>query len=411
MPPVNDPRRGGPIVFLGHATERTGPPIYLLQLIRWLRRHHPELDVHVVAAEGGPLEEEFRSLCPTHVVGRRDLSPEVRPWLHAVEQSFSRRERPKLAESVRNLRWTWYARRRLADLPSFRLAYVNTAGTVQLERVLPHHDHLLVSHVHELDVGLAYHMPPGDLRRVLRRSAHLLAVSGAVEQNLVRNYGVDPARLSRHPGMVVTDGLPDPVDAGERRARRVGGLPADAAVVGSSGTTIWRKAPDVFVRMAWELCRRRPEVSWRFVWVGGDAAGVADLEALAAEAGLSDVMWAVGEQPDPVGWFSAFDVFVLPAREDAFPLVCLEALAVAVPVVCFDNGGMPELVREGCGLVASWPDVGELAGCVERLVDDEDLRHGMGRRGAELVRERHDVEVLAPKVWDAITHWLEHAPT
>lgn len=401
-----------PVVFLSHATERTGPPIYLLHVIRWLRRHHPELEVHVVAAEGGALEEEFRSLCPTHVLGHRDLSPEVRPWLHALEQTVSRRERPKLARWVRNRRWVSYARRRLAGLPPFQVAYANTAGTVHLARVLPHRGHLLLSHIHELDVGLVYHTPPGDLRRVLRRSAHLLAVAGAVEQNLVRNHGVAPDRLSRHPGMVDVAELPGPVDVGERRADREGlGLPVDAVVVGSSGTTIWRKAPDVFVRTAWELCRRRPEVPWRFVWVGGDAAGVADLEALAADAGLSDVMQAVGEQQDPLLWFSTFDVFVLPAREDAFPLVGLEALAVGVPVVCFDNGGMPELVGEGCGLVASWPDVGELARCVERLVDDDDLRHAMGRRGAELVRERHDVDVLAPKLWDEISRWLHETPT
>jgi len=44
---------------------------------------------------------------------------------------------------------------------------------------------------------------------------------------------------------------------------------------------------------------------------------------------------------------SACDVFILPSLEDNLPFTCLEALATGTPVVAFDAGGVPDMVRPG----------------------------------------------------------------
>ncbi|OUX50264.1 MAG: hypothetical protein CBE43_07520 [Rhodopirellula sp. TMED283] len=48
---------------------------------------------------------------------------------------------------------------------------------------------------------------------------------------------------------------------------------------------------------------------------------------------------------------SACDVFVMPSLEDNLPFTCLEALATGIPVVGFDAGGVPDMVRPG---VTGW---------------------------------------------------------
>ena len=45
--------------------------------------------------------------------------------------------------------------------------------------------------------------------------------------------------------------------------------------------------------------------------------------------------------------YSACDVFILPSLEDNLPFTCLEALATGTPVVAFDAGGVPDMVRPG----------------------------------------------------------------
>ncbi|MEL7209914.1 MAG: glycosyltransferase family 4 protein, partial [Actinomycetota bacterium] len=126
-----------------------------------------------------------------------------------------------------------------------------------------------------------------------------------------------------------------------------------------------------------------------------------DVEA----SGLSDRFALVPHVADPLEWFSAMDVFVLPAREDAFPLVCLEAAAQGVPVVCFDNGGMPEYVDgadEECGAVVPYPDLDAMADAVLAFASDDDRRERAGKVGAARVRANYDVPAVAPGLWKTV---------
>lgn len=52
-------------------------------------------------------------------------------------------------------------------------------------------------------------------------------------------------------------------------------------------------------------------------------------------------------------YYSTADVFLQPSLEETFGKVSAEALACGTPVVCFRSTANPELVGEGCGLVAS----------------------------------------------------------
>jgi glycosyltransferase involved in cell wall biosynthesis len=83
-----------------------------------------------------------------------------------------------------------------------------------------------------------------------------------------------------------------------------------------------------------------------------------------------------------------FDVFVLPSRGENLPIVLLEAMAAAVPVVATRVGGVPELVEDGSsGLLAEPDDPEALAGALERLAGNEELRLALGRGGAARVAE------------------------
>ncbi|OWY63397.1 hypothetical protein B7486_53340, partial [cyanobacterium TDX16] len=61
--------RGGPlrVLVLGHGAERTGPPVYLLRVGRWLR-DHGDVQLEVVLLDDGPLLEDLRELGPVTVL-------------------------------------------------------------------------------------------------------------------------------------------------------------------------------------------------------------------------------------------------------------------------------------------------------------------------------------------------------
>jgi glycosyltransferase involved in cell wall biosynthesis len=84
------------------------------------------------------------------------------------------------------------------------------------------------------------------------------------------------------------------------------------------------------------------------------------------------------------------DVFTLPSREDPFPLVVLEAMALARPVVGFDVGGVREQLDD-TGVVVDAEDVSAMANAVVALLDDEAERRRLGALAAERVRSLYDI--------------------
>lgn len=59
-------------------------------------------------------------------------------------------------------------------------------------------------------------------------------------------------------------------------------------------------------------------------------------------------------------YYSSADVFVITSIAENFPTVVLESLACGTPVVGFKVGGIPEQIKEHCGIVVTPKDVGEL---------------------------------------------------
>jgi glycosyltransferase involved in cell wall biosynthesis len=387
------------ILFCSHAAERTGPPIIMLHLARWLRAN-TDVRFELLFLQGGDLEDEFRELAPVWILD--EWAP---PRTAAVLESLA--WKVKLGRFAPRIR-TRALRRRLRGIQDVDVVYVNTCGSVRALRYLDAGAADVITHVHELSVGLDFHLAPEDHELIRRRTVQYLAVSEAVRDEVVHSFGARPDQVALRYGFVEAAGeRPDPAATAAHRASA--GIPEDALVVGAAGLTHWRKAPDLFVQVA-RLVRQR----WQgdrpvhFLWVGGESDGpeLAPVLYDRAHAGLDDVMHFVGHQPDPTAWFAGFDVLVLPAREDAFPLVCLEAAAEEVPIVCFDNGGMPEFVRDDAGFVVPYPDLDAMADRVLTLLEDEELRARMGATAAKRSVADHDVDVGARGVYEVLAPWL-----
>ena len=87
------------------------------------------------------------------------------------------------------------------------------------------------------------------------------------------------------------------------------------------------------------------------------------------------------------------DVFVQPTYEDCFPLTILEAMQHGLPVVSTDEGAVPDMVADGeNGFVCRRKDAEGLAQALERLLQDEALRHRMGAEGYRIYQEKFTLQ-------------------
>jgi glycosyltransferase involved in cell wall biosynthesis len=171
------------------------------------------------------------------------------------------------------------------------------------------------------------------------------------------------------------------------------GLAPEAPLVGTVGRLAEVKQQGVLIRAFAQTLPAFPTA--RLVLVG-DGPLSAELKGLAASLGLGGAVLFAGYRPDPERFLAAMDVFVLPSRAEAMPLVIPEAWAAGLPVVASRVGGIPELVENGkTGLLVEPGDVDGLAARLRYLLADPSAARALAQAGRELAGARYDLTVMA----------------
>jgi len=107
----------------------------------------------------------------------------------------------------------------------------------------------------------------------------------------------------------------------------------------------------------------------------------------------------LGHRRDNHDILGIMDLFVLPSLSEGIPLVLLEALALARPVVATAVGGIPEIVEHGVsGLLVEAGDANALAGACLRVIDDPAFGRQMGSAGRRRVETAFSAAVMAADV-------------
>jgi glycosyltransferase involved in cell wall biosynthesis len=229
----------------------------------------------------------------------------------------------------------------------------------------------VIVQVHELP-------PPSWKRHVSLRWAAavadvLVGVSEPVSRMLREHAG-------RTPVLTIHNGVPESPLA----------RPAEGEfVVGSIGHVSWTKGTDVFLEAARLALAARPQLRFEHVGPGRiwhEDAFDRRVEELAASPTLRGALRMLGRGPTADS-LARWNLFVLPSRQEAFPLSTLEAMAAGVPVVASAVGGILEQVEHlDTGILVPPEDPSAVAEWIVRLYDDRGLRLRLATAGRNHVR-------------------------
>ena len=154
-------------------------------------------------------------------------------------------------------------------------------------------------------------------------------------------------------------------------ARALLDLPNNGNVVGSVMRFCQEKAPDIFIKVASEVIKHKPDVLFVIV---GDGPLMKQTEKWIESHDLRDKFLLIGSRKDIAEILPAFDLFLITSRTEGLPRALLECLAAGIPVVSTDVGGIHELVDgKRNGLLFPEGDVTALAGGVVRLLNSPSL--------------------------------------
>jgi glycosyltransferase involved in cell wall biosynthesis len=118
-----------------------------------------------------------------------------------------------------------------------------------------------------------------------------------------------------------------------------------------------------------------------------------------------DVEFAGALAPERVpGVLAAVDILVVPSvtlpdKAEQFSRISVEAMFTGTPVIVSRSGAIPEVVGEGAHLVTEGSRE-ELTQALDLLIENDDLRLALGRKGQTFANARYSADVLGASLAD-----------
>jgi glycosyltransferase involved in cell wall biosynthesis len=215
---------------------------------------------------------------------------------------------------------------------------------------------------------------------ILPRLAHVILVNGVAT---IRAY----PGLADRPALRVYYPAPDPTLF---HGDRPGGPPGGVTTVGTVANLNPDKGLEVLVEAA---CLLRRDLSIAYVVVGSEHETHREyahgLRRQVAECGLETRFTFAGHQADVAGTVAAMDIFVISSHREGTTTTVLEAMALGLPVIATDVGGIAEIVIHGkTGLLVPRGDPRAMAAAIAQLAGDPAARRRLGTAG----RNRYKAE-------------------
>jgi glycosyltransferase involved in cell wall biosynthesis len=182
-------------------------------------------------------------------------------------------------------------------------------------------------------------------------------------------------------------------DEHRRSVRREFGIPESAPIIGMMARVAPQKDYFTLAKAAARILPEVPDV--RFL-IAGDNDRTPEhrehyqkVQKVLAECGVAHAFIFAGLRDDIPRLLSAIDIFALSTHWEGLPLVILEAMAQARPVVATAVDGIPEVIEDGkTGLLFPHEDDVSLAAHLLTLLRNPSRLASLGEAGRRFVEAR-----------------------
>ncbi len=152
------------------------------------------------------------------------------------------------------------------------------------------------------------------------------------------------------------------------------------------GRLVWEKDYAGLIR-AFAIAQR--SITSLELWILGDGPERAKITTAIQEEGVGGAVKMLGMRKNVGHFLKQADVFILSSVSEGLPVSQLEAMAVGLPMIVTDAGGMPDVIQEsGAGVVVPKSNPEALADAIVTMAQDPSKLQKLGAL-ARLSYERH----------------------
>ncbi|HYV25000.1 MAG TPA: glycosyltransferase [Pyrinomonadaceae bacterium] len=225
------------------------------------------------------------------------------------------------------------------------------------------------------------------------RLAHRVIANCLVVRDMLIREGVDPKRIIQHYNGLDLDRMKVRPDLTREAARAQFGLPQTGkrfmTIVANLRNPV--KDHEMFLRAAARV--KSAQVTDAAFVIAGEGELMPGLRELANQLGIAEDVHFIGRCDDVSTLLFASHVGVLSSKAEGFANAILEYMAVGLPVVATDVGGVREAISEGqTGFIVPGGDDAQMAARIIEVLSDDNRAREMGARGRGLVGDKFSSE-------------------
>jgi glycosyltransferase involved in cell wall biosynthesis len=234
------------------------------------------------------------------------------------------------------------------------------------------------------------------LPKSLKRSTVIVAVSTSTKNDLVKEYGVSPDKISVIYNAIDHNIFNQKASSNQSQVLNKYNLPEKYILF--VGTVEPRKNISGLLKAYSESF---PKHNLPLVIVGNKGWNDEEIEnSFKQLSSLPIHRLGFVDDPDLATLYASASLFVYPSYYEGFGIPALEAMASGCPVVCSNSSSLPEVVGDAALMV----DPDDTKGLVEKIImvlDDDNLRNSMSEKGL-IQAKKFSWEKSAQKLSDLI---------
>jgi glycosyltransferase involved in cell wall biosynthesis len=229
---------------------------------------------------------------------------------------------------------------------------------------------------------------------IIGLSHKVIAVSKKTKEDVGRLPFVNPNKIT-----VVYNGIPEQKLLSKEEAQKkllsytknVKSIPSQTLWIGTIAELHPRKGLDILITSLSNV----PSIF--HAWVIGTGESANSLAQLTIDSKIQDKITFTGFIPDASTLLPAFDMFVLPSRDEALPYVLLEAGAASLPTIATSIAGVPEIIEHTqTGILIPPEDTVALTNAITTLSENKE-RPQLGSNLQQTIRERFSLTGMVEK--------------
>jgi glycosyltransferase involved in cell wall biosynthesis len=217
-----------------------------------------------------------------------------------------------------------------------------------------------------------------------------IVVSDFLKKTLIEGRGIPARRVVKiYNGIELSQYHPD---AEHGNLRKEWSIPQDVSLIGVIGRMVWQKGFEYLIQAIPDIVRDVPDAKFLFV---GDGPLKKELEDLAENLKIKERVIFTGFRSDIKEILASVNILVIPSLLEGFPMITLEAMAMAKPIIATNIDGITEQITDGVnGNLVPPKDSSALAKAVMRVLNDKKLARTMGLSARKKVEQEFSVEKM-----------------